>query len=382
MATQRLADSALAFRRALGHYPTGVAVISATGADGERIGMVVGTFTSVSLDPPLVGFLPDLTSTSWPRIRAAGRFCVNVLTADQEEVCRAFSSKSPDRWDRYAVAETSSGPRLGGVALFLECEIEQVHPAGDHEFVLGRVHHVEVGDTPEMPLVFLRGGYGSPRIPSLQYATTGLVEQLRLADLVRAEAESIASDLGLECRVTARDGQRVVVVGSAGFGNLRRERTVVGASLPLIAPFAPLFIAGARDSDKERWFSAGRAVFGEEITAVAADLLAQTADGVEEMRRQDINEKIEGLIARGDNDFAAREAFPDLVGEQLDLADRGLSSLAVPVHDAGGSVVLVLQVVGFRGDETREFIDTCRNRIQLGGRAAEERVVSAAQHDS
>ncbi|MFM6931786.1 MAG: flavin reductase family protein, partial [Novosphingobium sp.] len=71
------------FRRVLGNYPTGVTVVTAMGEDGQPIGMVVGTFTSVSLDPPLVGFLPDKRSSSWPQIEKAGHFCVNVLARDQ-----------------------------------------------------------------------------------------------------------------------------------------------------------------------------------------------------------------------------------------------------------------------------------------------------------
>ena len=81
------------FRQVLGHYPTGVTVVTAVDADGQPAGMAVGSFTSVSLDPPLVAFLPDKSSTSFPRIRRASSFCVNVLSAEQENVCRAFAAK-------------------------------------------------------------------------------------------------------------------------------------------------------------------------------------------------------------------------------------------------------------------------------------------------
>jgi len=80
------------FRDVLGQYPTGVSVVTATQADGKVAGLAVGSFTSVSLDPPLVAFLPDKTSTSWPKIRSVGSFCVNVLGADQESICRTFAS--------------------------------------------------------------------------------------------------------------------------------------------------------------------------------------------------------------------------------------------------------------------------------------------------
>lgn len=72
---------------------------------GDPIGLAVGSFTSVSLDPPVVAFLPATTSSTWPRIRATGRFCVNVLAADQEHVCRACASKAPDKLPAEAYAE-------------------------------------------------------------------------------------------------------------------------------------------------------------------------------------------------------------------------------------------------------------------------------------
>ena len=87
------------FRQVLGQYPTGVCVVTATEPDGGRAGFVVGSFTSVSLDPPLVAFFPDRGSTSWPRIHSVGRFCVNILSAEQEDVCRNFATRKQDKFD-------------------------------------------------------------------------------------------------------------------------------------------------------------------------------------------------------------------------------------------------------------------------------------------
>ncbi|SFT07899.1 flavin reductase family protein [Saccharopolyspora flava] len=150
-------------RRALGHYPTGVSVVTATGADGTPVGMVVGTFTSVSLDPPLVGFLPDRRSTSWPRIRAAGRFCVNVLAASQEEVCRDFADKRPGRFEAHG-EPGPCGPRLAGAVLRVDCDVDRVLPAGDHELVLGRVRALEASPEAGEPMVFWRGRYAAPAV--------------------------------------------------------------------------------------------------------------------------------------------------------------------------------------------------------------------------
>jgi 3-hydroxy-9,10-secoandrosta-1,3,5(10)-triene-9,17-dione monooxygenase reductase component len=148
------------FRQVLGRYPTGVCAVTAIGTDGEPTGFVVGSFTSVSLDPPLIAYFPDRSSTSWPRIKAARSFCVNVIAADQEDLCRRFAAKDTDRFSGIDWRRAPSGsPILDGVVAWIDCELHAVHEAGDHFIVLGRVHALDV-ETPSLPLLFHRGGYG------------------------------------------------------------------------------------------------------------------------------------------------------------------------------------------------------------------------------
>ncbi|CAN5353032.1 flavin reductase family protein [soil metagenome] len=147
------------FRRILGHYPTGICAITAM-KDGAPVGMVVGSFTSVSLDPPLVAFFPDRNSTSWPKIEAAGRFCVNVLGAQQQDVCKALSSKSDNKFDAVRYRLSSQGlPIVSGSVAWIECELDTVHEAGDHFIVIGRVHALDL-EHDHRPLLFFQGGYG------------------------------------------------------------------------------------------------------------------------------------------------------------------------------------------------------------------------------
>jgi flavin reductase (DIM6/NTAB) family NADH-FMN oxidoreductase RutF len=157
--SQASIDSAL-FRQVLGSYPTGVSVVTALGEDGNPVGMVVGTFTSVSLDPPLVGFLPDKKSTTWPQIEAAGRFCVNVLASDQQEVCRQVSAKGPEKFVGVDYALSQHGlPIIAGSIATIECGLHSVVEAGDHWIVLGAVLALEI-TRDEDPLLFHRGRYG------------------------------------------------------------------------------------------------------------------------------------------------------------------------------------------------------------------------------
>lgn len=152
-------DSAT-FRRVLGHYPTGVCVVTAVEADNMPIAMVVGSFTSVSLDPPLVAFFPAKTSTSWPRIEKIGKFCVNVLASDQQPLCRQLASPGTDKFAGVAHRVSTNGsPILDDVVAWIDCTLDAVHEAGDHYIVLGKVLALEV-DRPERPLLFFQGNYG------------------------------------------------------------------------------------------------------------------------------------------------------------------------------------------------------------------------------
>lgn len=151
--------AAAQFRQVLGHFSTGVVVVTAVDG-GTAVGLSVNSFTAVSLDPPLVAFCANRQSTTWAAIRRAGAFCVNILAEDQEAVARVFAARGADRFAGIGWAPAASGsPRLHGVLAWLDCQIEAVHDGGDHEICLSRVDALDV-ERREGPLVFYRGGYG------------------------------------------------------------------------------------------------------------------------------------------------------------------------------------------------------------------------------
>jgi len=159
MSTSDAPFDAARYRQVLGHFPTGVTVIAAAG-ESAPVGMAVGSFASVSLDPPLVAFFAGRTSTSWPKIEATGSFCVNILGEHQEDVCRRFASKEDDKFAGLGWTRAASGsPLLDGVIAWIDCNIDSVLDAGDHVCVLGRVRDLGIGHDGS-PLVFFRGGYG------------------------------------------------------------------------------------------------------------------------------------------------------------------------------------------------------------------------------
>lgn len=147
------------YRSVLGHFATGVTIVSALDGD-QPVGLSVNSFTSVSLDPPLVAFCAAKGSTTWPRIRDTGRFTVNVLAEHQEELSRVFATRGADKFRGLGWTPAPSGaPIIDGVLAWVDCDIEAEHDAGDHVLVIGRVRDLDVADEGS-PLIFYRGGYG------------------------------------------------------------------------------------------------------------------------------------------------------------------------------------------------------------------------------
>ncbi|MFG3498056.1 flavin reductase family protein [Streptomyces sp. NPDC047928] len=150
------------FRRVLGHFASGVTIVTAYDPEGGApAGFACQSFASLSLDPPLVAFMVARTSTTWPRIARAGAFCVNVLGADQAALCRAFAVSGADKFAGVAhtPAPVTGAPLLDSVPAWIDCTVHAVHPGGDHLIVVGRVQALDATDD-GAPLLFHRGGFG------------------------------------------------------------------------------------------------------------------------------------------------------------------------------------------------------------------------------
>lgn len=127
---------------------------------GAPVGLSVNSFTSVSLNPPLIAFCASRSSRTWPRIQQAGRFCVNVLAENQEDVSRVFAARGPDKFQGIGWRPAPSGaPILAGVLAWIDCSLEAEYDGGDHVLVMGRVEELEPS-AEGGPLIFYRGGYG------------------------------------------------------------------------------------------------------------------------------------------------------------------------------------------------------------------------------
>ena len=160
MALPRTAIEPLSFREALGHYASGITVITSH-VDDEPIGFTCQSFYSVSMSPPLVSFSVMASSASYPRIRQAGRFAVNILSGEQVAISNQFARKGTDKWHGVDWHPSPLGnPVIAGSLHWLDCEIHAEHVAGDHLIVIGEVKALNLQETAAtQPLLYFKGQY-------------------------------------------------------------------------------------------------------------------------------------------------------------------------------------------------------------------------------
>ncbi|GAA3518216.1 flavin reductase family protein [Aeromicrobium panaciterrae] len=160
------------FRATLGHFASGVVVVTGL-HDGAPRGLACQSFFSLSLDPPLVAVAVAHSSTSWADIQSSGAFGINVLHSDQFDVCQTFGRSGGDKFAEIEwVGRHTGSPRIDGSLAWIDCTIQDVHQAGDHLLVVGRVEEVQVGSG--APLLFYRGRFGELHKHAAHGAETNL----------------------------------------------------------------------------------------------------------------------------------------------------------------------------------------------------------------
>lgn len=346
------------YRRVLGQYPTGVCIITADSPEDGKSGMVVGSFTSVSLDPPLVAFLPATTSTTWPKIRRAGSFCVNILSADQEDVCRTFFGSDGDKFASIPTTPAASGsPVIEGAVAWLDCDIEDVHEAGDHYIVVGRIRELESA-VRHLPLIFFQGGYGafSPLSLTAPDRRGDLAAPLRTVDLARPLMERFAQEFDCRCIAMTRVEDELICVASAGRPqDPQGSATHVGQRMPYTPPIGSAWAAFEEPAHIERWLR----------LQPNAELRERNRLGLEAVRSRGVSLT---LISEAQREFVStmdtlakapahaagpsRDVLQNLSFDPPVLTDDTLGAvrqISAPVFDADGRVALVLTAYGFGG---------------------------------
>jgi flavin reductase (DIM6/NTAB) family NADH-FMN oxidoreductase RutF len=361
-------DPAL-FRETLGHYPTGVAVVTAIAEDGNPVGMIVGTFASVSLDPPLIAFYPMKNSGSFAKLRTASAFCVNVLASDQESFSRRFASAGDSKFDGVGWRPGPLGsPILDGAVSWVECTFEDVREAGDHFIVLGRVEDLAV-DRSTLPLLFFQGGYGRFTPGSFIAAPDPeLIQAAQIAETMRAEVERLSAVFEANCSVLAKIRWDAVQVLAANQSTVE-EPFPLGHRQPLIPPFGAVFMASAAENDVDEWLrrapdhsderrELNRAQLervsdcGYSLLAAGPEILERhqaVLDAFEQSDRLPRHERIVLQVTGELADFF----FTDLVaGERYDLAN-----IVVLVETPESMPPMALRMTGLPRQLSREQVE-------------------------
>jgi flavin reductase (DIM6/NTAB) family NADH-FMN oxidoreductase RutF/DNA-binding IclR family transcriptional regulator len=365
------------FRQVLGHFPTGVAAITSIGDDGAPIGMTVGSFTSVSLDPPLVAFLPDKKSSTFPKIRQAGSFCVNVLGEDQERVCRSLAAKGADKFLGVQWRAAGSGsPIIGGVVAWIDCDIETIHDAGDHYIVIGRVRELDTAGN-DLPLLFFQGGYGEFSSPwKTAPGYQDLLEPLRLVDLARDDMVLAARQLNVECLASALTGGDLVILGSASKPG-RRLVNSIGQRVPFRPPIGLPLIAWSTDDEVDEWIRAAEvaqpevdsalirvqlnrvrtrgwslALASQEQIALEAAVARLAVDAPTDIQKAEVLQALQRLAVT--DFYEPAELRPD--------QEYRVRHVSAPVFDARDKVVLAVNLYGLpslvTGSELQRYLTT------------------------
>ncbi|WP_066907945.1 flavin reductase family protein [Millisia brevis] len=343
------------WRTVLGEYPTGVTLITSRSDSGDPVGMVVGTFSAVSEDPPIIAFMPGSNSWNGQQIQRNGTFCASVLGYEHEAICRAFAQSAEDRFDRCEWVETDKGNlRLADAVVWFEAEVGEVMPAGDHKIVLGAVSSLGLGDgSAGLPLLFLKGGYGSFTAPALNFDLHGFGGQLRQAETFRTLIQQLADDTGTECVLSALAQDSVVVLMAANV-HANNPASLLGRAFPFAAPLAPALAAWG-DPDREKlWAETSRHLIGAVDRPFIAELLASVQQrGYAISVGSTMAERFDRIAL---DPASSRSELADVwngvvtdVRRTIDpsIAHGDISSIQVPVFDHLGYAAFELVISGF-----------------------------------
>lgn len=352
------------WKAVLGEYPTAVSLVTALDPDGQPVGMIVGSFTAISQDPPLIGFFGDDASSTFQRLAGAERWAVSVLGEHQDDVLRAFIRKDAERFDRPDIVFTAHGvPRLADAVAWFEARTTQVDRHGDHRLVVGEVERFGVGtERAGSPFIYRRGGFGAFAVPSDRVDARLVGNRLAAAQAASEQLAVVADRIGRDIAIATMVGESVVVLaivptsaGSSSIAELdaseeRRMRSI-GISLPFAAPVEPLFAAWAPERIRSLWIERARhLVGGVDRRSVERQLAAIRERGYNVSVDTGFTERFYGLIT---DRTAERESYARMWSEYaartIESNDPALSlgdiaAVQVPVFDQSGEVVLALTV--------------------------------------
>ena len=311
---------------------------------------------------------PSVQSSSWGRIRAASAFCVNILAADQETVCRTFASKSVDRFVNLEWRPAGSGsPILSGVVAWIDCDLEAIHDGGDHHIVIGRVRDLDI-ERATLPLLFYQGGYGRFSPLSLAIRDERFGRQLQLVDRARPLMEALAERLPAQVVACHCDSAELTVLASAGIGERRHlSAATIGHRIPVVPPVGMWWMAFAEQEVVGAWL---RDIESADVRAEYLETLAAIREVGYCVGRDTVYDELETLLNQRQGPgseptpeerrkIIARLALDPLSSapprRSEESAQPGVVSLWAPVFASGDEIALGLMLTAHRrGGRTLE----------------------------
>lgn len=370
------------YREVMGHYPTGVTVVTGMSTDGQPIGMVVGTFTAVSLDPPLVAFMPTTTSGTYGLMRDSAAYCINVLAHDQLDLCRLMAVPRPGKFDDVAWAPSTYGaPVLEDAVAHVHCRPHDVITAGDHYIVLCEVQAMEV-NRPATPLLFFQGGYGGFNTRGMSAkGDADLIEAVRLAEVARPQVEQVARSLGCEAAVLVAANEHELTTAVSAYGGNAQPLESLGVRVPLMPPLGEAYVAWGDEPVVEAWLGRASSQDPEVIAKYRCRLAAVRESGFAVSRQRDDTEPSYADLKDAMREYAAGELTPareravrsviaesSTFFETFDLEDGAtydLGAIVVPVLEDNGRVALCLRASqlprGLDSSTVREWVGTLQD---------------------
>lgn len=363
------------FREVMGHYPTGVVVVTGRDSEGDILAMVVGTFNSVSLDPPLVSFMPMMTSRTFARMRECSSLCINILGGEQEDIVLTIAQRWENKLDGIDWFPSPSGdPVLSESIAWIDTTIWNTVEAGDHWIVLCRVNDMAVAN-PVSPLIFFQGGYGSFVSTSLMARMDHeILPAIHAAHGARAEVEALANSIGCEVSVftAVSCDEMATVLSATGIGVDREEG--LAHRVPMVPPIGDSYVFSRPIEEQERWVDKLREASAEvkdmhrmrlefvrEHGYLLSFLPVEGSAAYDEMR--DATKRYEkGRLTpsqeRNIRESIGRASVDYRVREVDDQQVYDVGSIVLPVRDPAGEFSLTLRLGQLPPQSTGSTINT------------------------